>query len=579
MKTRSRSVSRFQEDVARRRSGLAVGTVAFLGTLLAPVLARLPTTLLSWGGGFVLLAGLWAAYKGRRGASPTTRAVGALVICLALIVMLAPYFSGMPREARGTLAVTLLMASWWISLAIPIAATSLLPLALFPTLGILPSGETAVAYANNNNFLFMGGFILALGIQRWGLHRRIALQIVRVIGSNPSRMVLGFMLATAFLSMWISNTATSLMMLPIALAVVLSMREVHGGRLGGFAPALLLGIAYSASIGGLATPIGTPPNISFLRILEILYPAAPTIPFGRWFFAFMPLVVIFLPIAWLILTRVAHKPLRQSITAGARVIREELERLGPMARAERRMLWIFTTTAVLWMTRGDIDVGAVHLPGWAGLAEQWVGEPFAASNLHDATVAVAMAILTFVLAGDPDELGRPQALMNWTTAKELPWGILLLFGGGFALAGAFKSSGLSRFLGDSFAGSVSDLSPLLLVAAACLLLTFLTEVTSNTATTEVMLPVLAGTAGSLGVNPLLLMVPATLSASCAFMLPIATPPNAIVFGSGELEMRHMVRAGLLLNLVGVILISLYFYFAASRLLGIDLTQVPLWASD
>jgi sodium-dependent dicarboxylate transporter 2/3/5 len=190
-----------------------------------------------------------------------------------------------------------------------------------------------------------------------------------------------------------------------------------------------------------------------------------------------------------------------------------------------------------------------------------------------------MAILTFVLAGDPDELGRPQALMNWTTAKELPWGILLLFGGGFALAGAFKSSGLSRFLGDSFAGSVSDLSPLLLVAAACLLLTFLTEVTSNTATTEVMLPVLAGTAGSLGVNPLLLMVPATLSASCAFMLPIATPPNAIVFGSGELEMRHMVRAGLLLNLVGVILISLYFYFAASRLLGIDLTQVPLWASD
>jgi sodium-dependent dicarboxylate transporter 2/3/5 len=377
--------------------------------------------------------------------------------------------------------------------------------------------------------------------------------------------------------MWISNTATALMMLPIALAVILSMREVHGGRLGGFAPSLLLGIAYSASIGGLATPIGTPPNISFLRILEILYPEAPPIPFGRWFFAFMPLVAIFLPLAWLVLTRVAHKPLRQSITAGARVIEKELRRLGPMARAERRMLWIFVSTAFLWMTRGDIDVGSLHLPGWAGLAERWIGEPFVASNLHDATVAIGMAILTFVLAGDPDELGRPRALMNWTTAKELPWGILLLFGGGFALAGAFKSSGLSHFLGDSFASGVSGMPPLLLIAASCFLLTFLTEVTSNTATTEVMLPVLAGTAGGLGVNPLLLMVPATLSASCAFMLPIATPPNAIVFGSGELEMKQMVRAGVILNLIGVALISLYFYFVASRMLGVELAQVPLWA--
>ncbi|MDH3744135.1 MAG: SLC13 family permease [Acidobacteriota bacterium] len=565
---------------SRRRRGLAIGVLGFFGTLLAPAIARLPEGILFWGGAALLAAALGTFFAGRARGSSAVSAIGALLVCLSLVLLVAPYAASMPQAARATLAATVLMAAWWVSLAIPIAATSLVPLVLFPALGVSTSGDTAAAYANNNIFLFLGGFILALGIQRWGLHRRIALQIVRVIGSNPSRMVLGFMVATAFLSMWISNTAAALMMLPIALAVIVSMREVAGGRrLGGFAPALLLGVAYSASLGGLATPIGTPPNISFLRILEILYPGAPSIPFGRWLLAFLPLVAVFLPLAWLLLTRVAHQPLRQSIAAGAEVIRDELRRLGPMGRAERRMLWIFTATAILWTTRGDLDIGHLRIPGWAGLVERWLGEPFAASNLHDATVAIAMAIVTFIVAGDPDKNGRRQALMNWETAKQLPWGILLLFGGGFALAGAFKTSGLSRFLGDTFAGQVLGLSPLALVVSSCLLLTFMTEVTSNTATTEVMLPVLAGTAGGLGVNPLLLMVPATLSASCAFMLPIATPPNAIVFGAGELEMRQMVRAGILLNLLGVVLISLYFYFVGSFLLGIHLGSVPAWAAS
>jgi sodium-dependent dicarboxylate transporter 2/3/5 len=565
-------------DESGSGSGLLVGLLAFVGTLASPALALVSGTFRSWSGALLLAAGVILVVAGRRTERPKVHAVGAAGAVLALLLMLAPYVADMPGAARNTLAVTLLMAAWWISLAIPIAATSLLPLVLFPVLGVLPSSDTAAAYANNNIFLFMGGFILALGIQRWGLHRRIALQIVRVIGSNPARMVLGFMVATAFLSMWISNTATSLMMLPIALAVIFSMREVHGGRLGGFAPALLLGIAYSASIGGLATPIGTPPNISFLRILEILYPQAPTISFGRWFVAFMPLVALFLPLTWLFLTRIAHRPLRQSITAGTTVIHTELARLGRMGRGERRMLQVFSVTALLWITRGDLDFGALRISGWAGLLERHLGGSFAASNLHDATVAVAMAVLTFVLTGDPDDEGRRRRLMNWTTAKRLPWGILLLFGGGFALAGAFKSSGLSSYLGESFASRVDGLSPFLLVAAACFLLTFMTEVTSNTATTEVMLPVLAGTAGGLGINPLLVMVPATLSASCAFMLPIATPPNAIVFGSGELEMRHMVRAGLVLNLIGVALIALYFYFVAARLLGVDLVSIPAWAA-
>ena len=558
--------------------GLIVGIVGFLAILASAWLETVPSTTLRALGGAALVAGLVALFAGRGRKGLVGAAAG--LITMGAVAFLAPFLLGMPPEARATLAVTVLMAAWWMTVAIPIPATSILPMVLFPVLGILPSGTTAANYTNNNIFLFMGGFILALGIQRWSLHRRMALHVVHVVGTNPARMVLGFMLATAFLSMWISNTATALMMLPIALAVIGSMREVAAGKsMGGFAPALLLGVAYSASIGGLATPIGTPPNISFLRILEILYPQAPNYSFGRWVVAFVPLVVIFLPIAWLVLTRVVHKLRRESVGAGRRVIEDGIRGLGPMSLSEKRMLWIFATTAILWITRGDLVLGSFVIPGWAGLIERALGLEYLSGYLHDATVAVAMAILTFLIPGDPDERGRPRKLMDWETAVQLPWGILLLFGGGFALALAFKESGLSAHLGGSFAGQLEGLPPILLVAGICFLLTFLTEVTSNTATTEVVLPVLAGTAGAMGINPLLLMIPATLSASCAFMLPIATPPNAIVFGSGELEMRQMVRAGILLNLIGVILISLIFYFLSSSLLGIDLTSVPAWATQ
>ncbi len=561
---------------AARAVGLAAGAAGFLGTLLAPLTVRLPAGGRLALAALLLIAGLALLSLRRR--TPRHAAAATLALGFGLALLLVPALAAMPGPARSTLAVTLLMAAWWISVAIPIPATSLLPLVLFPVLGVLPSGETAAAYANNNIFLFMGGFILALGVQRWGLHRRIALRIVAAVGTNPSRMVLGFMLATAGLSMWISNTATTLMMLPIALAVIASLREMARAPMGGFAPALLLGVAYSASIGGLATPIGTPPNISFLRIVEIIYPEAPGIPFGSWLAAFLPLVVVFLPITWLVLTRVVHRLQVRRVEAGREVIREQLRRLGAMSVAERRMLWIFAVTAALWVTRADLEVGFLRLPGWADLLDSLLGDRFAAGNLHDATVAVAMAVLTFLVPGDRDEKGRPRQLMNWDTAVKLPWGILLLFGGGFALARGFVESELSRYLAETFAGRVSGLPPFLLVAATCLLLTFLTEVTSNTATTEVLLPVLAGGAGAMGVHPLLLMLPAT-SRSCAFMLPIATPPNAIVFGSGELEIRDMVRAGVLLNLVGVLLVSLTFYFLAAPLLGFDLGTVPAWAGS
>jgi sodium-dependent dicarboxylate transporter 2/3/5 len=555
--------------------GLFIGLVGFAGVLAAPVIALAPLGLSRAAGLVLLVAGL-AIHLTIRRKCPSWLA--AVCLTASIAILLAPSLAPMAGPPLRTLAVTVLMATWWMTGAIPIPATSLLPLVLFPVLGIMTAGETAASYANNIIFLFMGGFILALGIQRCGLHRRIALHIVSRVGTNPERMVLGFMLATALLSMWISNTATALMMLPIGLAVITSMREVAGGKgMGGFAPALLLGIAYSASIGGLATPIGTPPNMSFLRILEILYPQAPTIPFGRWFLSFLPLVVIILPVAWLLLTRVVHRLGREAVGAGRELIRQELLGLGPMRRGERRMLGVFLATALLWITRADLEVGAMSIPGWAGLVETGLGLEYFSGYLHDATVAVGMALLLFLIPGDRDEKGRSHMLMDWETAVQLPWGILLLFGGGFALALALKESGLSLYLGEAFAGHVQGLQPILLVVAVCLLLTFLTEMTSNTATIEVMLPVLAGAAGVMGVNPLLVMIPATLSASCAFMLPIATPPNAIVFSSGELEMRDMIRAGLVLNLIGVALITLYFYFVASPLLGIDVGSVPTWA--
>ena len=423
---------------ASRIVGLTAGPLGLVGVLAAPWLDTIPgATRLGLGGSGVVtgLALLLFTYLGRRPAPRWHLPAGTALICLGLGLLVAPFVAAMPGPARSTLGAATLMAVWWISVAIPIPATSLLPLVLFPALGVLPSGATAAAYANSTIFLFMGGFILALGIQRWGLHRRIALQVVRVIGTNPSRMVLGFMLATAFLSMWISNTATALMMLPIALAVATSMREAgDDGGPDGLGPALLLGVAYSASIGGLATPIGTPPNISFLRILEIFFPEAPAIPFGRWLLAFLPLVIVLLPLAWSVLTRVAHRLPSSSRGAGRAVIREELRLMGPMSPAERRIFAVLLATALLWVSRGDLEVGGLFIPGWAGALERLIGEPFAAANLHDATVAVSMAILTFLLPGDPDDRGRRRPLMDWETAVRLPWGILLLFGGGFALA-------------------------------------------------------------------------------------------------------------------------------------------------
>ena len=465
-----------------------------------------------------------------------------------------------------TAAVALLMAIWWITEAIPIPATALLPVALFPILGIMSGKSVASTYFNNIIFLFIGGFIMALAMQKWNLHRRIALRIMLLIGTSPKRIILGFMVATAFLSMWISNTATTMMMVPIAMAIIFKLRETaESHAVSRFSVALLISIAYAASIGGIATLVGTPPNLSFTRIFNIYFPNAPEITFTGWFAFGLPCSVLFLLIAWLLITTF-FIPKKSAIVADARVFRDEYSRLGRMAYEEKLVLILFVTMALLWLLRKDINTGWFTIPGWSSILS-------APKFIDDGTIAIVISLLLFVIPSRSTIRGR---LMNWETASKLHWGIVILFGGGFALASGFKESGLSIWVAEQLAG-LGGTSPVFLVASICTMLTFLTELTSNTATTEMILPLLGSLAVSIKVNPLLLMIPATLSASCAFMLPVATPPNAIVFGSGEIKMSDMIRIGIIMNLIGIVLITAAIYLLGLTVFDIDLGQMPDWA--
>lgn len=480
------------------------------------------------------------------------------VISLLLFVDLSP---GHPEVTRMA-AVAFLMAGWWITEAIPIPATALLPVALFPLLGILDGKQTASYYFNDTIFLFIGGFIFALAMQKWKLHRRIALNIILVLGTGPRRLMLGFMVATWFLSMWISNTATTMMMIPMAMAIVIQFREHYGReKVREYAVGLLLGVAYSASIGGIATLIGTPPNLSFRRILTIVFPEAPQISFATWFVFALPLSAVFLFICWGVLGFLFA---RRSGLDGHQsdFFHKEYEKLGKASPEEKRILVLFAVLVFLWMFRQDLG----FIPGWSRLLPN-------PGYAHDGTVAIIVSILLFLI---PAKSRWGERLMDWETAVKLKWGIVLLFGGGFALAAGFASSGLAAWLGNELV-AFGNLPPVALVAVICTMLTFLTELTSNTATAEMVLPVLGSLGVAIQVNPLLLMIPATLSASCAFMLPVATPPNAIVFGTGEISIQDMVRGGIILNLIGVALITAAIYLIGIPVLGIDLSTMPSWA--
>jgi sodium-dependent dicarboxylate transporter 2/3/5 len=492
-------------------------------------------------------------------------ALGPLLFLVLLQLDLQP---GDPAPTRLA-AVAALMAVWWITDAIPLFATALLPLVLYPLLGILSGRQIAPVYVNSTIFLFIGGFMIALTMQQWNLHRRIALFIIRIIGGGPSRIILGFMIAGAFLSMWISNTATAVMMMPIGMAIVLRMEEEFDRDLTHrFTVSLMLGIAYACSVGGIATLVGTPPNLSFARIFEITFPDAPPVEFGRWLMLGLPITVVLLAIIWLLLTRVFFRT-PVEIRVDRSIVDAEYERLGPMRYEEKVVLIVFSLTAVLWVFRKRLELGLLSIPGWSELL------PYP-DLLDDGTVAISMAMVLFFVPTRSQDAQIP-TVMGAGVIPRLPWNIVLLFGGGFALATGFQETGLSYVIGRQFAG-LSSVPPFLLVILICLCLTFLTELTSNTATTEMILPILASVAVAMGTNPLLLMVPATISASCAFMMPVATPPNAIVFGSGRIRIAEMARVGVVLNLVGVVVIATLFYLVGAVVLGISPGEMPAWAA-
>lgn len=462
-------------------------------------------------------------------------------------------------------AVAILMAIWWITEAVPLAVTALLPVILFPTLGIMNGKAASSIYFNHIIFLFIGGFIVALAMQKWELHRRIALFILIKFGVKPGNMLAGFMVATAFLSMWISNTATTMMMLPIALAIVIRLEKLLGKEeVRRFSIGLFLALAYSASIGGIATLVGTPPNLSFVRIFSITFPDAPEISFAGWFIFALPISIIFLVVLWLLIKGLFVR--NSNIRLDPELFRNQLKELGPMSFEEKIILADFILLIFLWLFRADISMGAFIIPGWSGI----FGNP---SFLNDGTVAITMALILFMVSSRSK---KGEKIMDWGSTRELPWNIVLLFGGGFALASGFKESGLSIWMGEQLAWT-SAMHPVVIVAIMCFAITFLTELTSNTATAEMLLPILAGLAIAIDINPLFLMIPATLSCSFAFMLPVATPPNAIVFGSQRLKISQMARAGIWMNLVGVVLITLAIYFLGQVVFDINLSEMPRWA--
>ena len=435
-------------------------------------------------------------------------------LCLAVIMTALEQ----PEAIVITAVVAWLCMLWWIFEPLPIPVTSLLPIAVFPISGVLTSEQVGASVGSPLIILLLGGFLLSRGMESTGAHHRIALSVVNLVGGHkPRRLVLGFMIAGALLSMWISNTASILMLMPVALAVLASCSDRNS-----LAAPLLLGLAWSCSIGGLGTPIGTPPNLILVQVYE--ENTAQTISFGQWMSWGIPVVLTLLPLAWWWVTRAVPRELDIQLPA-----------VGPWRSAERRVLVVFGLTAVAWITRAE------PFGGW----QTWLDLPAA----NDASVALLAVVALFVVRDDQRE-----PLIDWAKASQIPWGVLLLFGGGICLARAFVASGLSAQVGDALT-AVAALPVFAMMLLLALAVTFLTEATSNTATTALLMPVLAAVALAVEIDPLWLMVPAAMSASCAFMLPVATAPNAVVFGSGELPIRRMVREGFVLNLMGALLIS------------------------
>ncbi|MCG8436270.1 MAG: SLC13 family permease [Gammaproteobacteria bacterium] len=447
---------------------------------------------------------------------------------LAILVYFLLSDTALSGEARATAGIATLMAIWWMTEAIPLPATALLPIILFPLTGVMPVAEATAPYANHIIFLFLGGFLLGIAMQRWNLHKRIALNIVRLSGTGPRRLVGGFMLASALLSMWISNTATVIMLLPVASSTLLLL-ENESPQHSHLSIALLLGIAYAASIGGVGSLLGSPPNLVYASFMEREFGMQVTMV--QWMKTGIPIVLTLLPICWLLLTRVLFRlPKRGD---AALVINDELNRLGPMSRAEKMVLSVFIAAATSWVLRSQIIK-------WTGLA-----------GLTDSVIAVAAGVLLFIL---PVQLKERRFILRWQDTRDLPWGILLLFGGGLSLAAGISSSGLDAEIAGLMSGLAGWPSLLVLLFIAGLVI-FVTELSSNTATANTFIPILAAAAVGLGLNVGSVTLIVAIAASCAFMLPVATPPNAVVFSSGKISIAQMMRAGVLLNFIAVIIVT------------------------
>jgi len=473
-------------------------------------------------------------------------------ILVFVILLFLPVPEGLSDAAWKTAAVTILMGIWWITEAIPISATALLPIVLFPVLGVFSIGDATGPYANPLIFLFMGGFVIALAMEKWNLHKRIAITIVNFVGIKPSSIIIGFIIASAFLSMWVSNTATAIMMLPIAMSILELLDKNDKSAKINFEIVLVLTIAYACNIGGMGTLIGTPPNALLAGFVLENYNIE--ISFLDWMMVGVPIMLVSLPLMYVILTKFVYPIRIKELPGGKELIQSQMERLGNISNQEKKVAVVFVSAALLWMFRPLLSS---VVPG-----------------LSDAGIAIGAAVAFFMIPANSEE---NRFLLKWSDTKRLPWGVLILFGGGLSMASAISSTGLATWIGSGI-GSLNTWPIILIILIVIALIVFLTEMTSNTASTAAFLPILASVAIGLGENPFLLAIPTVLGASCAFMLPVATPPNAIVYGSGKISIPEMSKAGLWLNIMFILLLTLASLTLVSWVFGIEIGVLPEWVN-
>ena len=484
----------------------------------------------------------------------TTKVTGLFLgIILFLITYIFPSPEGLNINAWHTLGVSLLMASWWLTEAIPLPATGLIPIIFFPILGINTIKDTVQGYSHPIIFLFMGGFIIGLSMQHTGLHKRIAYFIIKHFKVSLRLLILGFMLATAFLSMWISNSATAIMMLPIAISIITVLNENQIDK--NFAKALVLSIAFSATIGGVATLIGTPPNTVMAAMLSDLYNYE--IDFLNWLIIGLPTALILLPITWIILTFICF-PIKNTMSKNSTIIEKNISTLDKISKDEILVGIVFFITACLWITRRWLS--------------KLVEDIFPSGSLNDSSIAIGAALLLFIL---PSFKNNQNRLINWQVAQNIPWGALILIGGGLSLASVINSSGLAAWIG-MLSGNLSNISIFLIIVICVVSIMLLTELTSNTATAATFIPIFGATAIGLGQNPLLLIIPATLGASCAFMMPVATPPNTIAYASGYIKISDMIKAGFFLNIISLIVIIIIINLILGPIFDVEINKIPIW---